>query len=66
MIEQGRMTEAGLAVDKEAERKFKGLTPSPKKQNLDWMASAKKEETRQQQIKEILKMVQGTSDVEAD
>lgn len=88
MIEQGRMTEAGLAkisqakesgewykatsrerleippdlkralaADKEAGRNFKGLIPSRQKQFLYWVASAKKEETRQRRINEIIKMV---------
>ncbi|MFC1925444.1 YdeI family protein [Chloroflexota bacterium] len=93
MIQQGRMTEAGLAkirqaqengewrkaesrerlvvppdlkkalaANKEAGRNFKGLAPSRQKQFIWWVTSAKKKETRQRRINEILRMVKGNGD----
>lgn len=49
--------EQALADDVEARQNFKGLTPSRQKQLLWWVESAKKEETRQRRINELLQMV---------
>jgi len=88
MIEQGRMTEAGLmkirqakengewhnaasretleippdlekalASAKETRMNFKQLPPSRQKQLIWWVTSAKKKETRQRRINEIVRLV---------
>ncbi len=89
MIEQGRMTQAGLekirqakesgewhnttlremleippdlenalAADKETGRNFERLSPSRRKQLIWWVTSAKRKETREQRINEIVRLVE--------
>lgn len=93
MIEQGRMTQAGLIkikqakesgewhnatfremlelpadlkkeleANKEAGRNFKRLTPSRQKQLIWWTTSAKRKETRERRINEIVRLVEENND----
>jgi uncharacterized protein YdeI (YjbR/CyaY-like superfamily) len=45
-----------LAADKKAEANFENLAPSYRKQFIGWIASAKREETRQKRIKKTVRM----------
>ena len=47
--------EAALAQNPKAEDNFTGFTPSQKKQYLWWLKSAKRAETREWRIREIVK-----------
>ncbi|MFC2054927.1 YdeI family protein [Chloroflexota bacterium] len=47
--------EAALAQNPKAEENFNGFAPSHKKQYLWWLKSAKKAETRERRIQEIVK-----------
>ena len=93
MIDQGRMTQAGLtkieqakesgewhnatlremleippdlekalAADKEAKQNFERSAPSRRKQLIWWVTSAKREETRERRINEIVRLVKEHND----
>ena len=56
MLEIPPDLEKALAADKEALRKFKRSTPSRRKQLIWWVTSAKRKETRQRRINEIVRL----------
>lgn len=49
--------ESRLAEDKRAAAAFEALPPSHRREYTDWIASAKREETRTRRIAEALKML---------
>lgn len=47
-----------LAANKDADRNFNNFAPSYQKQFIGWIASAKKEETRERRIKDTIKLAE--------
>ncbi|MFC2009381.1 YdeI family protein [Chloroflexota bacterium] len=57
MLEIPPDLEKRLVADKDAGHSYKRLTPSRQKQLIWWITSAKREETRQRRIDEIIRLV---------
>lgn len=49
--------ESRLTEDKQAAEAFAALPPSHRRQYIDWIASAKREDTRARRIAQALKML---------
>jgi len=62
MLEVPPDLENRLVADKDAGLSFKRLTPSRQKQLIWWVTSAKREETRQRRIDEIIRLVKEYDD----